>query len=893
MIGIKCNRIILINIIFYSTNNNKIDLEEQLIDFYHLYFIKTECSADLARFLLSFIQTYITDNDNFNIDFVDVWNKEIKIFIKEKFPMNKNGQFIENSDIIFLIQLIDDTFKVKKLKKISKDKLCIIKSFQEDIEIKKRTNSMTSLRPHSQTIDSKDTRDSSLKRDNFGLTKQSSQNNIFKIKDINNNKNESIKEKNNINNKDDKEKKIEKLDIRIKNELTYQELVKKIIFENYADDNILLLYHFIKQCFSFIKIDDLFDEILNQIENLDEKNFNNLSEFSKVLIIEMIYYYQNEILNDECFSKAKNLCYILITKSIINMINNDIKINEIKRDKFINDNLNIDINDINIFILKKEKEDNNIEEVNNENLRKSNLNKIKDRSIPKKVTFKEKSNFIEEIKKEKIEEMCKISKTLRRSTKNYSVGGDREVLKNIIKEEDEKNEKSEDDKQKRKSSFDTDSDDNNDDLYSDDNSSKEENDKEEEKNKEIINNIKEQGKIKQNLISTKERDLVILGKIVSLLEKFKEKEIDLEEENEKENMKKIKNNIDIYKEIQKKLDQERKIFLLPRQRQKRMTKNYTSYIGSISKKPEIIREYLNQGYFCVTDWKTEEIGQQLMTVSKSLLRKIQPRELYRAKFLKKDKEKTSPNVVECINKFNRLTSFIMEDILSYNTAKDRAKIYEKWVLIADYCKTNKDYNDLIAIFSAFNHYIITGLKLTLKEVKTKTNSILNKIKHFCTVEGNYKNIRVDMDNCDKTGEIFIPYLGMLLRDINFFEEKSKYLNEKGYINFNKIEKINEMFKLYFKFKNKEDDKNNNIPELDFFNDLEDITEEYLEITADNLKSGFKSETSKKKRLTNIDEKYFKKNIKNIIKENDDVIGSINEDDINAEPPDEINQGFYY
>ena len=890
MIGIKCNRIILINIIFYSTNNNKIDLEEQLIDFYHLYFIKTECSADLARFLLSFIQTYITDNDNFNIDFVDVWNKEIKIFIKEKFPMNKNGQFIENSDIIFLIQLIDDTFKVKKLKKISKAELCIIKSFQEDIEIKKRTNSMTSLRPHSQTIDSKDTRDSSLKRDNFGLTKQSSQNNIFKIKDINNNKNESIKEKNNINNKDDKEKKIEKLDIRIKNELTYQELVKKIIFENYADDNILLLYHFIKQCFSFIKIDDLFDEILNQIENLDEKNFNNLSEFSKVLIIEMIYYYQNEILNDECFSKAKNLCYILITKSIINMINNDIKINEIKRDKFINDNLNIDINDINILKLKKEKEDNNIEEVNNENLRKSNLNKIKDRSIPKKVTFKEKSNFIEEIKKEKIEEMCKISKTLRRSTKNYSVGGDREVLKNIIKEADEKNEKSEDDKQKRKSSFDTDSDDNNDDLYSDDNSSKEENDKEEEKNKEIINNIKEQGKIKQNLISTKERDLVILGKIVSLLEKFKEKEIDLEEENEKENMKKIKNNIDIYKEIQKKLDQERKIFLLPRQRQKRMTKNYTSYIGSISKKPEIIREYLNQGYFCVTDWKTEEIGQQLMTVSKSLLRKIQPRELYRAKFLKKDKEKTSPNVVECINKFNRLTSFIMEDILSYNTAKDRAKIYEKWVLIADYCKTNKDYNDLIAIFSAFNHYIITGLKLTLKEVKTKTNSILNKIKHFCTVEGNYKNIRVDMDNCDKTGEIFIPYLGMLLRDINFFEEKSKYLNEKGYINFNKIEKINEMFKLYFKFKNKEDNKNNNIPELDFFNDLEDITEEYLEITADNLKSGFKSETSKKKRLTNIDEKYFKKNI---IKENDDVIGSINEDDINAEPPDEINQGFYY
>ena len=80
-----------------------------------------------------------------------------------------------------------------------------------------------------------------------------------------------------------------------------------------------------------------------------------------------------------------------------------------------------------------------------------------------------------------------------------------------------------------------------------------------------------------------------------------------------------------------------------------------------------------------------------MLISKSLISKIHPRELYKAIFLKKDKEITSPNVVECINKFNRLTSFIMEDILSYNKAKDRAKAYEKWVLIADYCKKIKDF----------------------------------------------------------------------------------------------------------------------------------------------------------------------------------------------------------
>lgn len=72
----------------------------------------------------------------------------------------------------------------------------------------------------------------------------------------------------------------------------------------------------------------------------------------------------------------------------------------------------------------------------------------------------------------------------------------------------------------------------------------------------------------------------------------------------------------------------------------------------------------------------------------------------------------------------------MQDILSYNKPKYRAKAYEKWVSVAEYCRINKDYDDLISIFSVFNHYIITGLKLTLKEVKTKANSTLNKIKIF-------------------------------------------------------------------------------------------------------------------------------------------------------------------
>ena len=114
-----------------------------------------------------------------------------------------------------------------------------------------------------------------------------------------------------------------------------------------------------------------------------------------------------------------------------------------------------------------------------------------------------------------------------------------------------------------------------------------------------------------------------------------------------------------------------------------------------------------------------------------------------------------------------------------------------------------------------------------------------------------------MNNCEKNGIIFVPYLGMLMRDINFFEESGKYINEYGCINTEKIEKINAIFEIYFKFKNFPE-KKNKIKELMFLEDLEDLSEKQLEEKANKLEPEFKIEDIQKpgKRPTNIDTKYF-------------------------------------
>ena len=383
--------------------------------------------------------------------------------------------------------------------------------------------------------------------------------------------------------------------------------------------------------------------------------------------------------------------------------------------------------------------------------------------------------------------------------------------------------------------------------------------KEEDENRrkvQIINNILELSQTPQNLITLSEKLLKAIQYILILFDKDNDGEpssIDINE---------AKDKIKFYRNLQNNLNKNKKLLIIPTQREKRFTKTYSSNIlniGSIhSSKIKTEREHLIKGFFCVIDWTPKEIGDKLIQISRSSIIKIHPRELYHSVFMKKDKLKTSPNVVNCTNLSNRLTYFIIEDIISYDSPKDRARMYERWLLIAEYCKLNKDYNDLFAIVSALNHYIITGLKQTLKYVSSKSISTFKQISEFCTFEGNYKNIREDINICNKRGIIFIPYLGTLLKDINFFEESSKYINENGCINFEKIEKIAQLFEINFKFKKVEPRKKKVINELEFFDDLEDLKEEELEKIANNIEPEFKMEKEVEKRLTNIDRKYFER-----------------------------------
>ena len=705
-------------------------------------------------------------------------------------------------------------------------------------------------------------------------------------------------------------------------------LLKKIIFENFLEKNTLLIYHFCQQCFCFVTKDILFKKLFDCYKIYKEKKIpldkiKNLIEFINILVVEMNEYYEKVNLKDMQILLIKKFFSELISDLIENfqegekkiekkinnnIINKDLTTNkrfyrfnsiditgesymynisniDFKFDKenLLNTDLNLDIKNINIFFYKDKEDVLDWSCLNESDIKDKEKNKEKDKEKNKEKE-KEKNKEKEPEMISEIPKFYQISKTLRRSLENPNINKSykNKYLSKIdedIKEENKEEEflysdNEEDDldkkeKDKENYSFEELKSSSDEEI----NNIKEENDLEEKKKSETINNlINKAFPNNDKIISTREELMNEIDYILPLLDVKDKENIYLP------SIREAKSIIPFYTDVKlkKKIIQNNTNEIKNTNSYNYFEKTRTNTINENSLRSNNINNFSsNKNYFCITDWSPEDIGNKLAQVTESLLNKIKPRELYKGIYLKKDKEKTSPNIVKCINSFNKLTSFIIEDILSYSTPKLRARSYERWVQICDYCKSNKNYNDCIAIFSALNNYIITGLNLTLKEIKYKTKGIFEQIKIFCSVEGNYKNIRNDMNLCEQRGENFIPYLGMLLRDINFLEESNKYINERGCVNMDKIEKINSLLEKYFKYKKDEkkklDDNKKVIKELSFFQDLEILSEEELENIASNVEPEYKFDKNEVKRLTNIDKKYFVE--KNILKKRTTIAGT--------------------
>ena len=606
-------------------------------------------------------------------------------------------------------------------------------------------------------------------------------------------------------------------------------LLKKIVTENFFKENPLKIYSFCQQCFCFIDKEILFNKIFNCYEFYKKKKLVtirifDLIKFLNVLVIEMYeYYFPINNLKDPIIVSLNDF-YQLLMFEIFEFIN------EQEKEKEDIKNSQLDFN-------RKEFKENKIEDTK-DNKGELNTDKnsdmVKDRNCiyslnDDDIIFKDSAHSPNKRSKEM--DSDKYLKTEPTHSKMHSFVG-----KNIPKQALNTKKLKLNNNKKNDSKFFTTN----------------ENQPNKNKNifgkgsifsKNIFNNLKKEKPIKlknkdDSHIEKPNKEITKMKKI-NVIKVSPEEEIVTEITNikilfsletKRRELEQTKSKISFYKELKKIVAESigkpikdsdlNKV----KSRHLMMKSVTTSTLNKIYK----LNLPKNEGFFNILDWDKNLIGEKLISISKNNINKIQRRELYRAIFLKKEKNITCPYVMHNIEKFNQLTFFIIQDILSYDFAKDRAKIIEKWITIAEYCKERKDYTDCVAINSALNNYIITGLNKTLKDISRDKKELMKNINKFCKYQGNYKTLREDMAKLDYY-DFYIPYLGMLMKDLAFFEENSKYIINDTLINFEKLENVQLAIEKFFNFKNAKDKLNPIIPEeLWFFEDLEDLKETELE-----------------------------------------------------------------
>ena len=636
-------------------------------------------------------------------------------------------------------------------------------------------------------------------------------------------------------------------------------LLKKIVTENFFKENPLKIYSFCQQCFCFIDKEILFNKIFNCYEFYKQKKLVtirifDLIKFLNVLVIEMYeYYFPINNLKDPIIVSLNDF-YQLLMFEIFEFINEQEKETE-------------DIKNSQLDFNSKEFKENKIEDTK-DNKDELNTDKtsdmVKDRNCiyslnDDDIIFRDSAHSPNKRSKEM--DSDKYLKTEPTHSKMHSFVG-----KNIPKQALNTKKLKLNNNKKNDSKFFTTN----------------ENQPNKNKNifgkgsifsKNIFNNLKKEKPIKlknkENSHIEKPNKEITKMKKINVIKVSPEEEIVTEITNikilfsletKRRELEQTKSKISFYKELKKIVAESigkpikdsdlNKV----KSRHLMMKSVTTSTLNKIYK----LNLPKNEGFFNILEWDKNLIGEKLISISKNNINKIQRRELYRAIFLKKEKNITCPYVMHNIEKFNQLTFFIIQDILSYDFAKDRAKIIEKWITIAEYCKERKDYTDCVAINSALNNYIITGLNKTLKDISRDKKELMKNINKFCKYQGNYKTLREDMAKLDYY-DFYIPYLGMLMKDLAFFEENSKYIINDTLINFEKLENVQLAIEKFFNFKNAKDKLNPIIPEeLWFFEDLEDLKETELEDLANKLEPEFTLYANKKKekRKTNIDNLYF-------------------------------------
>lgn len=187
----------------------------------------------------------------------------------------------------------------------------------------------------------------------------------------------------------------------------------------------------------------------------------------------------------------------------------------------------------------------------------------------------------------------------------------------------------------------------------------------------------------------------------------------------------------------------------------------------------------------IVEWPSLEIARQLTILEFMIFEQIQPRECMEQAWNRPDGKNRAPNIVEMIERTNRVVNYFSMEVLRFDKLKERAHALSKMIKVAAELRRMNNFNGCFEVVGALNSVAVHRLKQTWALVSPKLLEVWKDLEEFCHQKRNFRTMRQAVKS---TAPPLLPYIGLMLTDLVFIDEGNKSVID-GKINFYKRQKM--------------------------------------------------------------------------------------------------------
>eukprot|EP01112_Ceratiomyxa_fruticulosa_P016097 TRINITY_DN4828_c0_g4_i1.p1 TRINITY_DN4828_c0_g4~~TRINITY_DN4828_c0_g4_i1.p1 ORF type:complete len:1215 (+),score=257.42 TRINITY_DN4828_c0_g4_i1:149-3793(+) len=216
----------------------------------------------------------------------------------------------------------------------------------------------------------------------------------------------------------------------------------------------------------------------------------------------------------------------------------------------------------------------------------------------------------------------------------------------------------------------------------------------------------------------------------------------------------------------------------------------SQYVQSVYRPPELdlemsdeaslMREPEEPSLFAL--FETQVIAENMTLLEFELFKSIQPQELLSQSWVKRGKETNSPNVLRFIDHFNKVSRWVVTQVVRYHKLKDRIYMIKKMIVLAEEFLKIHNFSGAMEILAGLSNASVSRLKTTWEGLDDKYHKSFEELGSLMSSQSSYKLYR---ERLNRSPPPRLPYIGVFLSDLVFIDEGNSDYCEDALVNMEK------------------------------------------------------------------------------------------------------------